>query len=296
MTIKIALAHHTDYQFDRQVLLSPHTIRLRPAPHSRTIIEAYSLRVEPTVHFLNWQQDPFGNYLARLVFQTPARRLRVDVDLIADMTKVNPFDFFMEQDAEKFPFNYDPLLRKDITPYLIVSSKGPLFDKRFAAIDKRRRNTIDFLIELNREIQNEIGYETRMEPGIQSCEQTLEQQMGSCRDSSWLLIQLLRKLGLAARFVSGYLVQLKTEGKPPEESADPKQDVADLHAWAEVYLPGAGWIGMDPTSGFLAGEGHIPLACTPDPYSAAPITGTTEPCEVHFNHSISVNRLEQTAG
>ena len=297
MSIRVALTHKTRYRFDRPVTLSPHEVRLRPAPHCRTRIHSYSLTIRPTDHFINWQQDPYGNYLARLVFPERATELEVVVDLVADLTVINPFDFFVEPSAEQFPFVYPPQLAKELAPFLEVEPRGPLLGEwleRLKTADLGASNsTTDVLVQLNQRLQQEIEYVVRLEPGIQRCEQTLALRRGSCRDSAWLLVQVLRHLGLAARFVSGYLIQLVADVKPLEGPAGPKQDFTDLHAWAEVYVPGAGWLGLDPTSGLLAGEGHIPLACTAFPSSAAPVTGATERCESRFDFAMSVTRIHE---
>jgi len=293
MTIKVAINHKTCYRFDRPVALSPHVFRLRPAVHSRTPITAYTLRIEPKNHFINWQQDPFGNFQARVVFPEKCRELKVEVEVIADLTVINPFDFFVEDYAEKCPFNYDAANLKELQPFLEITDNGPLFREWLETFDETRRDTNDFLVDINRKVANDIGYNIRMEVGIQSCEETLILRSGSCRDSAWLLVQALRHMGLAARFVSGYLVQLTADVKSLDGPSGPEQDFTDLHAWAEVYVPGAGWIGLDPTSGLLASEGHIPLACTPDPASAAPVTGATDPCEVEFSFSNTVERLHE---
>ena len=293
MSIHIAVHHATRYQYDRLVSIAPHVFRLRPAPHSRTPIISYSLRIEPAEHFINWQQDPFGNYLARVVFPQQARTLSVEVDLVANMTVINPFDFFLDDKSDHYPFDYEPQLRKDLMPYLEQEQAGPRLHQWLAGADRGKKQIIDFLVEINQRLRRDIDYAVRMEPGVQSCEDTLEKALGSCRDSGWLLVQILRHMGLAARFVSGYLVQLTADEKSLDGPSGPERDFTDLHAWAEVYIPGAGWIGLDPTSGLFAGEGHIPLACTPDPQSAAPVTGATDPCEVEFSFSNEVRRVHE---
>lgn len=274
MSIKIAINHDTYYRYDKPVILSPHVFRLRPAVHSRTKILGYSLKIKPEKHFINWQQDPFGNFLARVVFPEPTTELAVNVEVIAELSVINPFDFFLEEYANEFPFQYDNQLKRELTPYLEVAENGTLLQDWLKQVDtSKKTRTVDFLVALNQRLWKDINYTIRMEAGVQTCEETLTKRLGSCRDSAWLLVQILRHLGLAARFVSGYLVQLTADIKSLDGPSGPEQDFTDLHAWVEVYIPGAGWIGLDPTSGLFASEGHIPLACTPDYVSAAPVTG-----------------------
>nr|WP_244653561.1 transglutaminase family protein [Pseudomonas lutea] len=283
--------HVTHYRYERAVELGPQIVRLRPAAHSRTRVLSYSLKVLPENHFINWQQDPQGNYLARLVFPEKTNELRIEVDLVAEMAVFNPFDFFLEPYAEKIPFTYAREEHHELQPYLEKLPLTPRFQEYLNSIDRTPIPAIDFLVGLNQRLASDIGYLIRMEPGIQTPEFTLENASGSCRDSAWLLVQLLRHLGLAARFVSGYLIQLKADVKALDGPSGTDVDFTDLHAWCEVYLPGAGWVGLDATSGLFAGEGHIPLACSPEPSSAAPISGMVEPCNTEFSHEMSVERV-----
>jgi uncharacterized protein (DUF2126 family)/transglutaminase-like putative cysteine protease len=291
VSIHVALHHVTHYRYDRAVELGPQIVRLRPAPHSRTRVLSYALKVLPENHFINWQQDPQGNYLARLVFPEKTEQLRIEVDLVAEMAVFNPFDFFLEPYAEKIPFTYAADEQKELAPYLETLALTPKFTEYLNAIDRTPVASVDFLVALNQRLSEDIRYLIRMEPGVQTPEHTLDSASGSCRDSAWLLVQLLRHLGLAARFVSGYLIQLTADQKALDGPSGTEVDFTDLHAWCEVYLPGAGWIGLDATSGLFAGEGHIPLACSPDPSSAAPISGLVEPCECAFEHEMSVERV-----
>ncbi|MCC2033148.1 transglutaminase family protein [Microbacterium allomyrinae] len=296
MSIKVALEHYTGYEFARPVSVAPHVIRLRPAPHARTPIEAYSLDISPKNHFLNWQQDPFGNWLARVVFPEKVSRLEITVGLVADMMVINPLDFFIEDYAERFPFTYDPSLAADLAPYLRPvddSAQAAVWRDALPALPADGIPTVTFLARLNSAVNGDVAYSVRMEPGVQTPDHTLASGIGSCRDSAWLLVSLLRQYGLAARFVSGYLVQLASDQKALDGPSGPEADFTDLHAWAEVFIPGAGWVGLDPTSALFAGEGHIPLSATPHPSSAAPIEGATEPAEVTFSFRNEVRRVHE---
>ncbi len=294
MSIHAALNHVTHYTYDRPVRLGPQVVRLRPAPHCRSRVLSYALRVEPAGHFINWQQDPFANYQARLVFPEPTTEFKVTVDLVVEMAVYNPFDFFLEPSAEAFPFAYEPALAQELAPYLVREPLTPRVEAYLAGIDRAQRPTVDFLVAINQKLQQDVRYLIRMEPGVQTPEETLAKASGSCRDSGWLLVQLLRHLGLAARFVSGYLIQLAPDVKSLDGPSGTEVDFTDLHAWCEVYLPGAGWIGLDPTSGLFAGEGHIPVACTPSPSSAAPIEGVLDEAEVTFSHRMEVTRIHES--
>jgi uncharacterized protein (DUF2126 family) len=293
MSFLVGLHHVTSYRYDRPVSLGPQIIRLRPAPHSRTAIKSYSLKVLPANHFVNWQQDPHGNWIARYVFPEKATEFAISVDFVADMQVINPFDFFVEPYGDVFPFEYPEALRTDLAAFLEPEPAGPLLQEFMRGLSREPTNTVNYLVALNQKLQSLVRYVTRMEPGVQTPDETLQAGSGSCRDSAWLLVQIVRLLGMPARFVSGYLIQLKPDLKPLDGPAGATQDFTDLHAWTEVYLPGAGWIGFDPTSGLLCAEGHLPVAATPHHRSAAPITGVVDAAEVDFAYEMRISRIAE---
>ena len=293
MGIQVELHHRTTYRYERAISLGPQVIQLRPAPHCRTPIHSYVLELAPADHVLNWQFDALGNHLARAVFPRKAFEFIVDVTLVADMQPLNPFDFLLEPGFENYPFQYSAELAQNLEPYRSREPVGPRLKAFLNEIPGASQDTVAFLGSLTTRVRDRVTYVTRLEHGVQSCEQTLGDSTGSCRDSAWLLVQVFRSFGLAARFVSGYLLQLASGTLEDEDVQAPRLDSADLHAWAEVFLPGAGWIGVDPTSGLFTAEGHIPLVCTPSPSQAAPIWGTVEPARVDFGYALSIRRLHE---
>jgi transglutaminase-like putative cysteine protease len=296
MSILVALSHRTRYDYDRPVRLGPQIVRLRPAPYGRTHIASYALAATPAQHSLNWQHDPHGNWLARFVFPEKTMELSLAVELTAELTAINPFDFLVEPFAETWPFDFPPELRSDLSPFLAAETAGPRLAEFLQTIPRKATGTVELLADINKRLCRLIRYVTRPEGAVLPVEDTLAAGAGSCRDTAWLMVQILRHCGLPARFVSGYLIQLRSENTSGSEADAAAQDHGALHAWAEVYLPGAGWIGFDSTSGLLCGEGHLPLAATPHYSSAAPVTGTVEPCDVTLSYDINVRRIGAGTG
>lgn len=290
MTARVALRHQTRYRYDRAVQLGPHDIRLRPAPLCRTPVLSYGLSLRPLDHMMRWLHDAADNHVARVWFPERTEFLEVSVDLTAELASFNPFDFLVDPYAERYPFAYPAAVARELAPFTLPSENGALLVRWTDEIRGEARadacSTVELLVRANRNLHRRVAYVTRMEHGVQPCDDTLQQGTGSCRDVGWLLVQIFRHLGLAARFVSGYLIQLANGNRDA-----PKTDQADLHAWCEVYVPGAGWIGLDPTSGLLAAEGHIPLARSSSYELAAAISGSVEPCAAQLDVSMSVHRL-----
>lgn len=293
--MRLLVTHKSSYRYPSAAALGPHVVRLRPATHAKAKIETYTLEIaQPCA--LRWQQDPAGNHVARVSFRAGERvpSLDLTVQMAVDVRPVNPFDFFLDPRCERAPFRYPDEIAPDLSPYLehdgTVMTRGERL-AAFLADLPRDGQTLDLLVALNQAVNRRVRYVIREELGIYTPEETLTRGEASCRDSAVLLVAALRSRGLAARFVSGYLIQLTDEGMIPDEPRGVTRDVVDLHAWAEVYLPGAGWVGLDATSGLLCGEGHIPLACTARPAAAAPIEGTSDVAASAVTFEMQVARL-----
>ena len=297
MTIQVQVNHLTHYKYDRPVNLAPQTVRLRPSPHNKVPIKAYSFKIFPENHFLNWYQDIYGNFIANIVFPEKITEFKIDVSILADINIINPFDFFLYKKYESYPFEYEPHIKQELTQYLVPAENGKLLmdfiNKKIQPQKNQGRNTINFLVEVNKKLNEHLGYIIRLEPGVFSCEETLTRKIGSCRDMAWLLCNIFRHLGFAARFISGYSIQLKADEKPVIGPAGVIQDIVDLHAWTEIYIPGSGWIGLDPTSGMLCSEGHIPLCASANTQNAAPVEGLIDFCESVIDHRMEVIRVHE---
>lgn len=291
MTLKIALNHQLKYSYDRPIILGPHKLGLKPSPHSKSDIFNYSLNIAPKYHNIYWYQDIYGNFIGKLNMFEKTDYLSLEINFLAEIKSINPFNFLVDSHIEKYPFYYTKQEKKELSSFLEIDESSNLL---INWVNKNVYNNIyitDFLVSLNQQLASEIKYITRLEEGIQTCEETLRTKKGSCRDTTVLLIQILRHYGLAARFVSGYLIQFKTDDQSDDNSSIIKEDNAELHAWCEVYLPGAGWIGLDPTSGFLVAEDHIPLISNPNAMEANPVRGTKEFCKSKLDFSINISRL-----
>lgn len=293
--MRLLVQHRSQYQYPKPANLGPHTVRLRPADHTSATIENYSLSIEQA-KWVNWMRDPYGNRVARATFDPlhPVDRLDVLVELSVDIQPVNPFDFFIEDYAERYPFRYPDAERRELAPFFDLSTKavemGPLFEEFYQTLPTEGR-TIDVVVECNHQVKERVEYIIRHESGVWTPEETLKNGRASCRDSAMLLTAALRRRGFAARFCSGYLIQVTDEGMLPDLPKGLDHDVVDLHAWCEVFIPGGGWIGLDATSGLLAGEGHIPLACASEPTLAAPIVAMADILADSVSFDMGVSRL-----
>ena len=277
---RIALRHRLDYRFDRPVRLSTHWLRLCPAPGTRANITAYTLRVGPRTHFLNWLRDPFENHLARLDLPEPVRHFTLDLEILAELQPVNPFDFLTEPYAANHPFDYPEQLARDLAPYLLQPATGPATRAWLAALDRTETPTIERLTALNQCVGETLAAADVDTPGSVDTDAVLAAGTGSPRALAWLLTVALRHCGIAARLVSGY----RLTGTAPEYHAA-------LAAWVEAYLPGAGWIGLDPATGLFTAEQHIPLATAADPLRLRPVIGYREACEETVSEHLEVITL-----
>ena len=297
--MRLHLQHRSRYEYATPALLGAHTLRLHPAPHTRARVETYRLLVEPSAR-IRWYSDPFGNRLARVDFAADQAitSFEVVVELAVQIEPVNPFDFLLEPIAERTPFAYPAALARELQPFLALDDPAYAVGPEFAALDERlprEGETVPLLDRLNQAVHESVRYVIREETGVFTPEQSLVEGRASCRDSSLLLSAVLRRRGLATRFVSGYLVQLTDEGMLPDQPKGMARDVVDLHAWCEVYLPGAGWVGLDATSGLFCGESHIPLCCAATPALASPIEGTSDTPASDVAFSMTVQHLGHEA-
>ncbi len=297
--MRVVIQHRSRYIYPRPALLGPQLIRLRPADHTRALIERYKLAIEPE-HRLHWQRDPHGNHVARVTFKAGQTTTALDivVELAVDIRPVNPFDFFIDDRVKTVPFRYPEHLDAELAPYLETGDPAYRIGRKvtdFLAALPAQGDTMAILTGLNTAVRARIAYVIRDEPGVWTPEETLGYGRGSCRDAAVLLVAMMRARGIAARFVSGYLVQLTDEGMIPDQPKGVDRDVVDLHAWAEAFVPGAGWIGFDGTSGLLCGEGHIALAATASPSHASPLDGTSDVGASAVEFSTSIARLGHEA-
>lgn len=275
---RVSVKHRIDYAYDHKVLLSPHRFRLAPQPDTYSLIEEYSFVLRPA-NRLYWQHDVYGNKMVRADFADRTDFMSLEVTLDIQQNSFNPFDVLVDNESQCFPFLYPAMVKNALLPYLqIVDRSSAALSAFVGDTEKFYGETLSFLVKLNMYVCNHIGYVCRIEEGVQSCEMTLKARTGSCRDSAWLMVQVLRRLGLASRFVSGYLIQLGTVSG----------DSVELHAWAEVFIPGASWIGLDTTSGLFTSEGHIALAAGPGPEQVAPVEGLTELCSVSMTYQFEL--------
>jgi uncharacterized protein (DUF2126 family) len=292
--VRLLVQHRSSYRYPQPATLGTHTLRLRPAAHTAARVESYRLVVDPDTRIL-WQQDPYGNHVARVHFDSaPVRALEILVEMAVEVRPVNPFDFRLDEYATFSPFEYPEALARELAPFLALDAPAFARGERFAALDRelpRTGDTIELVTGLNRAVNQRVRYVIRDEPGVFTPEQSLLEGRASCRDSAVLLAALLRERGMAARFMSGYLIQLVDEGMLPDQPKGVTRDVVDLHAWCEVFLPGGGWVGLDATSGLLCGEGHIPLAGATTPALAAPLDGTSDVGASDVSFSMAVGRL-----
>ena len=307
MSTRIALTHTIDRRYARRLVLPTHWLRLRPAPHTKAAIEAYSLSVGTEPHFLNWVRDPFENHLARLDLPEPVFGLNMAVDIVADLAPANPFDFLTEPYAASFPFEYPEQLQKELTPYLHLPKAGPRLADYLGALDADSAYIIEKLGKLTGNVHRSLAIVGSAQPGAVDLEDVVKRGTASPWEAAWLMAVSLRHLGVAARFTAGYRVVLASEAVPIHAwTADAEDsetslwlDSASLHAWCEVFLPGAGWIGLDPSAGLFTHEGYIPLTATPDPLRALPwvaeVAEPGKPAEVpppdESFESIAVRRL-----
>lgn len=264
---RINISHVTEYLFPSPVTLLPHRLLLRPRANHNVRIESSELEISPG-HILQWKRDVLDNSVALVTFTEAAARLCVRSRVLIQHFDDNPFDFLVDDYAVTHPFAYAEQDRAELAPFQqpVYPADQDAVRKWLDGFDLRPPiETFALLDRLNREIASGFAYRMREEPGVQTPTLTLASKSGSCRDFAALFIEACRALGLASRFVSGYLFIFAPASAPGN---------AATHAWAEVYLPGAGWKGFDPTSGEVTGNKHIAVAVARHPEAVPPVAGS----------------------
>lgn len=263
---RIQILHVTEYQFPQPVVLLSHRLLVRPREGHDVRIESSRLDISPAYQ-VRWTRDVYGNIVATLEFQELAATLKVTSEVIVQLRTDAAMVFPLAHTATQFPFQYDEPEQPDLLHYvqpIYVADKPQVMTWLGDLVHPEQHwETTALLNAINAKIANEIQYEVREEPGVQSPKVTLDRRRGSCRDVATLFIEACRGCGLAARFVSGYLLSLASAG-----------DTHSTHAWSEVYLPGSGWCGFDSTSGLMVDEDHVAVAVHRHPEAIAPISGS----------------------
>jgi transglutaminase-like putative cysteine protease len=263
---RLQIRHLTHYHYAEQVRLLPHTLHLRPRDGYDIRVQSSKLEIKPGFQ-IRWKRDIYDNSVAVVNFLALAQELVIASDVVVEHYEDQPLNFVLEENARRFPFQYDAAERIDLAPYqsavfpqdqaLLKDWIADVYNPQFSV------DTIDMLTMINQKIANRLQYMVREEPGVQSPATTLTTGRGSCRDFATLFIEICRLYGLASRFTSGYVLN---ETVAPWNTA--------THAWAEVFLPGSGWRGFDPTSGLLVSGDHIAVAVHRHPEAIPPVSGS----------------------
>jgi len=263
---KLQIDHVTDYRFGSDVTLLPHRLLLRPRESHVLRIASSTLEIAPA-HRIRWQRDALDNSVAVVSFTAPAASLRIASRIVIEHYDEEPLDFLIEDSAASHPFEYGP-----VDAVLLAPMRSLAWPNDRATVEgwlqglgmgSSRVETFALLDELNRTIPRDFAYQAREEPGVQSPARTLSLRSGSCRDFAALFIEATRQLGFASRFVTGYHTSHANEAGS-----------GSTHAWAEVYLPGPGWKGFDPTGGVVTGSEHIAVAVAGHPENVPPVAGS----------------------
>lgn len=283
------ILHRTDYAYSDCIQLGPHALRLRPRSGHDLRIESSMIVIQPEA-FLRWHRDVEDNCVAIATFDTPSQHLRIESNLVVEQYDQQPLDFLVEDYAWRYPFAYSSDDFPVLQAYLLTSSSSSSSSN--AALEQwipsvwqpgEVVESYALLQRLNLAIHSRVSYRRREEPGVQSPNETLVSATGSCRDLAFLFMEAAKRLGFAARFVSGYSCTSHTS-----------QEGGSTHAWAEVFLPGAGWKGFDPTRGEIVGVNHIPVAVGRLPHFVPPIAGSFSgqaECQ-SMDVSVTVERLD----